>query len=484
MRKTKTKNRQTTPDNSTWSSIIHFAWTPFPLSITIKILGHLSMSLNPEKTLVIIFGASEWPDYQDLNYCPNDSNCGNPYQNAANGIRSYFLNDLGIEIDNLLFLFDEKQGPETLIDKMQSFLKKSSQIDHLFFYFVGHGDLYEKSYYLFTSSAKKGNLASFFGVKYLSNTVKQFAGKIKHCYFILDACFAGQADSDLRDIYRTVSTMLFPACHRDVTTRIEGKMPMFTQALLDVLRKRKSPTFSGICKSVRKLLKEHYGVNDDFLPTINDINGMASELEILPYQDYEYDVFISYAEDPGYPDAIWVETIFQPLLMQCLRDALVKRPKIFLAKFTVKEQQRGILSYNYVRQLAQSRCLIPVLSPSHHYLQVAPYECTMLKKRTEKKPGLIWPVSIAGGLEMQQEYNMEDLDCLDCGKFCSSLPKAILKSPRYMKLEDKIRKWVREKELRKVIDSAPPWQKEWLDEKPPVIQLGKPRSYTINPKCW
>jgi GTPase SAR1 family protein len=217
---------------------------------------------NPDKALVIIFGASEWPE------CPNEmSHDGpeseNPFLNSATGMEDYFLNYLRIKEDNLLNLFNSEETPSDIVKKMKEFLKaRNSQFPDkkdLFFYYVGHGNPEEKDYCLFLRSTRKDDVESTsFQIGYLRGVIKE--ARYLRCYVIVDACFSGKIFSSVPETANGI--VLFCSSMAEKTSSSKGSehRTMFTSAVLKVLEKGKGRTFSfdELCSSVGGFITETY----------------------------------------------------------------------------------------------------------------------------------------------------------------------------------------------------------------------------------
>src|SRR2546430_17288648 len=92
---------------------------------------------SPQKTLVIILGASKWP------YAPGLSSSV-AFAHAANSIREYFIHTFHLLPENLLWLFDTSLNAGDIDKEICKHLDKARSIaKDLIFYYVGHGGLTE-----------------------------------------------------------------------------------------------------------------------------------------------------------------------------------------------------------------------------------------------------------------------------------------------------------------------------------------------------
>lgn len=151
---------------------------------------------SPQTTLLILLGASSWPEYDEFS-------SSKAFANIASEVRSYFLNQFGLVLENLLDLFDSEKNAIEQDREIAKFLVKRSiamklaenAARDIVLYFVGHGGFSgnDSKYYLAiraTSEEHPGN--SGFQVDDLAHTLKEKA-RHQRCLLILDCCFAGSA---------------------------------------------------------------------------------------------------------------------------------------------------------------------------------------------------------------------------------------------------------------------------------------------------
>lgn len=151
---------------------------------------------SPATTLVVILGASDWPDMPALHKSGG-------FTSSAEGIRKYFLSQFKLPYENLLWLFDAKEDPNSLDKRISDFLKKrikdlqssSNPARDLVVYYTGHGEFdNSKEYYLAIQSTRKDNpLVSSIQVKNLATTLQE--ARFLRRYIIVDSCFAGASES-------------------------------------------------------------------------------------------------------------------------------------------------------------------------------------------------------------------------------------------------------------------------------------------------
>lgn len=206
--------------------------------------------LEPNNTVVIIFGASNWPLIESF---PT----GESFKNSAEKIRDCFCNVdfLGVPKKNILYLFDSKKKIPDIKKEMVSFFNQKNFADkpiHLFFYYVGHGKHKKGDYFLFLQSSSADE--NRFEASDFCDVIKQVSDqgiKIDGCYIIIDACSSGAATTPLEEEFNNldsqrirVETVLL---HSSVKTRPSvtlGNLTLFTWALLRSLQTRRQNAWS------------------------------------------------------------------------------------------------------------------------------------------------------------------------------------------------------------------------------------------------
>jgi hypothetical protein len=156
------------------------------------------MSVSPESTLVIVLGASRFPNLPE--------HMSNPaFRTSAAEFRRYLLDEHGFGLvdENLLDLFDSPAGPFEQDDKIVHFLKRrvkelqasKGPARDLIVYYVGHGGFFlpHDQYFLALACTKAGAEAiSGYPIHALAVTLKEHTPQLRH-YLILDCCFSAAA---------------------------------------------------------------------------------------------------------------------------------------------------------------------------------------------------------------------------------------------------------------------------------------------------
>jgi Caspase domain len=153
---------------------------------------------SPNTTLVILLGASAWPNHPVLT-------ASKAFANAANDLKTYFLDPQGFHLpqENLLDLFDVDQYAEEMDEKITQFLcehirkKKAESGDvarDVLVYFIGHGGTeVDSDFYLPIHHTREENpKGSSIVVGNLARTLKEQA-RFQRRIVILDCCFAARA---------------------------------------------------------------------------------------------------------------------------------------------------------------------------------------------------------------------------------------------------------------------------------------------------
>lgn len=230
---------------------------------------------SPHTTLIIILGASEWPD--DETFDPSKA-----FEHAAHKLEKYFLTAFGLPKENLLWLFDTPLNARDIDKEICKHLDKFGGVARdVFVYYTGHGRPIDdrSSLYLAIRDTQahdpEGSSLSF---KSLARTLKAKARHLRR-FYILDCCFAALGQSTLQGA--SVFDELCKRTLKDIEVDLEipsqgyaglfssGKEEMsvilpnhentfFTQALLQILLEgslSRKPYFS--LKDIYDLLEGH-----------------------------------------------------------------------------------------------------------------------------------------------------------------------------------------------------------------------------------
>ena len=155
------------------------------------------MPIAPESTLVVILGASEFPETR---LAANVA-----FEKSARDFERYLLAPDGFNLPdkNRLSLFDESASPLDQEKRIAGFLKQRigemaearAPATDLILYYVGHGGFYNPGdeYFLALRATVDGSeRISGYPIHELANTLKERAAFLRR-YVILDCCFAAAA---------------------------------------------------------------------------------------------------------------------------------------------------------------------------------------------------------------------------------------------------------------------------------------------------
>jgi tetratricopeptide (TPR) repeat protein len=215
---------------------------------------------SPQATLVILLGASAWPD--EPAFSPSTA-----FSNAKNGMRSYFLEQFGLPPNNLLDLFDSTLRAQGIDEEVGEFLRERikgelapTPVRDVLIYYVGHGGISEdrSEFYLAIRRTRQENsVGSSIRIKDLAHTLMQGA-RFQRRILIFDCCFAGAAakflmssgaaavmreevvaafEEEKGDGYPSRGTSLLCSSDAKETSRYleDQSSTIFTQALLHAL---------------------------------------------------------------------------------------------------------------------------------------------------------------------------------------------------------------------------------------------------------
>ncbi|AKT38242.1 caspase family protein [Chondromyces crocatus] len=170
----------------------------------------MTLEASPETTVVVITGASEWPEHS--NFTAHKS-----FKNSAASFSEYLLNEsnFGLPKDNLLDCFDtlftpsefDKQISSFIAERREALKNRGLSLSDLIFYYVGHGDFCGslQDYYLALRTTRKDS-ESVTGLKIrdLAEALNRDAKFIRR-YIILDSCFSAVAMSSFQTTAATLA---------------------------------------------------------------------------------------------------------------------------------------------------------------------------------------------------------------------------------------------------------------------------------------
>lgn len=153
--------------------------------------------IDPNLTLAIVLGASEFPRAPNLTSGPF-------FTNSAADFRAYLTNQggLGLQRSNVLNLFNDSRSSSEMLEEIARFLlvAQSSATDgakpsDLIIYYVGHGGFSRdgQNYFLAVKATNQtAEVASSIRISDLAGVILDNARFMRR-YIILDCCFAAEA---------------------------------------------------------------------------------------------------------------------------------------------------------------------------------------------------------------------------------------------------------------------------------------------------
>lgn len=165
------------------------------------------MRLQGEKTLAILLGASEWPNYLGLHGSP-------AFENSARDLRAYLQdkNTLAVPDDHILWLFDDESSPPRIDAKIRNFLRDhvTSGCTDLILYYTGHGRIAvpdRKFQIILRTTDREAVSLTAYGMEDLANSLNQFARRLRKWIF-LDCCSSAAAYGDFQPLDSDITTVM------------------------------------------------------------------------------------------------------------------------------------------------------------------------------------------------------------------------------------------------------------------------------------
>lgn len=202
--------------------------------------------------------------------------------------------------------------------------------------------------------------------------------------------------------------------------------------------------------------------------------------------EYSYDIFLSYRDNRSGGFGDWVCKYFYELFDWAFQDCMGRKPIVYFAKFTADDESSVGSILEYKKELAYSRCVIPMWSPSYFELEWAIYECYVMLEREkllgyrtiEKNQGLVLPVLVCdgeGNSFPEVARHIAQFGWFNCRDYVVVIP-GVSYTEKYYQFKKMMKEWV-EQVVSKAVTSENSWKKEWLDKK--IFDISRPSK----PKC-
>jgi tetratricopeptide (TPR) repeat protein len=152
-------------------------------------------TLQRERALAIVFGASEWPDHPEFHAAPS-------FRRSASEFIDYLRGQNGLNLSrrNVKVLFDSFDDAPDIVRQMYSFIRDRRKeaaelgrpITDLLIYYIGHGGITFESNAFFMairSTHEDDPLATSITAESLGRLIREGASGLR-TYLVLDCCFA------------------------------------------------------------------------------------------------------------------------------------------------------------------------------------------------------------------------------------------------------------------------------------------------------
>ena len=282
------------------------------------------MPVNLKRTIVVVLGASKFPNHPSF----QDSG-GTAFQASASAFADCLEKHFGSEWrrDYLLDLFDSEASAREQVKELEKFLRQHrSESDRLILYYVGHGSFYSGNEYFLAVRDTEKEYESYSGLvtSALAGAIRRHFAKGKS-YLILDCCFAGEVveafqsdaltrkvDEDTFRAFPEMGTSLLCASSKHDVALSTGtcQLTQFSECLVEVLVKGingKGETLNlrDVGTAVGDMVREKFGV-------------AAVNPEVHSPRQQSHDI----AELPLFPNAAYRPTLeaLRPKLATDLND--------------------------------------------------------------------------------------------------------------------------------------------------------------------
>ena len=257
---------------------------------------------SPQTTLLILLGASDWPDDDDFRGSSG-------FAGAVGKVKDYFLQVYGIPQTHICSYFDDPRNAIEITDDIYSWLEKvKGGAKDLIIYYIGHGKHatnYRQLYLAIRSTKRRDPEGTSLKIDSLVKAVKN---SYLRRYYVFDCCFAATAIADLQgaseedllrdtledqEIYTNGWTALFSSGKNEVSVILPDKTnTFFSEALLQALQSRlpsgnSSLSFSEVHPKINEqleILYRHYRFYEDVKrpPIAQSASGNLSNMPIFP----------------------------------------------------------------------------------------------------------------------------------------------------------------------------------------------------------
>lgn len=150
--------------------------------------------LQPERTLAIVFGASEWPDYPDFIAAPS-------FGRSAREVADYLCDAKGLDLPrrNVQVLIDTFESASELVEQMHGFIQRrraelrqsGTPATDLLIYYVGHGgfDSRDDFFLAIRRTSAFDPRGTSITAESLGHLIRERGERLR-TFLVLDCCFA------------------------------------------------------------------------------------------------------------------------------------------------------------------------------------------------------------------------------------------------------------------------------------------------------
>jgi outer membrane protein assembly factor BamB len=234
---------------------------------------------SPQTTLLILLGASQWPDD------PDEFLGSEAFKQAAEEIDKYFKVSFGIPPENILPLFDTDLDAIEIGKEIHKHLEKfRGSARDVIIYYVGHAKRTRKHNQLYLAikdTQKNDPEGTSLKIESLAKSVQRQAGTL-HRFYILDCCFAANALSDLQG---PSETNLLHNTFEEVEYTTQGYAALFSSGMFSPSVILPDQTNTFFSKALLHVLLEGDSSSDKSLSLKNVCNKINSQLAAL-YDQY------------------------------------------------------------------------------------------------------------------------------------------------------------------------------------------------------
>jgi len=265
-------------------------------------------------TLAILFGASAFPDADLPAYAS--------FGRSVERFKSYLLESLAVQPDNIFNLFDSDAWPGELGDSIEEWMKARKQacgVSDVFFFYVGHGVVDSGAFRMASRRTGRGYKVtnSSLSSKTLKDVLYRSASEANF-YVVLDCCYAASAHQDFQDTPSKSPAVLYTAAGARIEAIAKEDEPYtrFSDALFAALTQGVEGTdehlsFRQLETTVDDIYRQRHP-NEFVKPQLGAPNAPlvnVLELPVFPNPGFEeaalhYEYFTRWIRRRGVPEGL------------------------------------------------------------------------------------------------------------------------------------------------------------------------------------